>query len=86
MITLTPAEWEILKQKLAAEYPPSVMLIRSRMRDVLGFVPREHSEWLGWHKDASPEDRRSGNYGYRVTVCLDFYNTALETFFSLKYL
>jgi hypothetical protein len=86
MITITPEQWTVLKQRLTEEYPPSVMLIRGRMREVLGFVPREHNIWLGYYEDASPEDRSARNYGYRKVICLDFYNDTLETFFKLKYL
>ena len=84
MIRLKESEWEPIKQRLAAEYPPSVMLLRYRMRDVLGFVVRNHHEWV----NADPRaDNVPGYRGhYRDWVCLDFYDPAKETFFRLKYL
>lgn len=86
MIVLTLDQWEILKERLSKEHPLSVMSIRYKMREVLGFVPREHSVWLGYRDDASPADRKAHNYGYKKFICLDFYDGAKETWFQLKYM
>ena len=86
MIVLTLDQWEILKERLSKEYPLSVMSMRYKMREVLGFVPREHTEWLGYYHDASPADRQAHNHGYKKRIHLDFYNEAKETWFYLKYM
>jgi len=73
-ITLTPSQWEQLKIQLQKDYSPSVLLIRSKMRNVLGFVDREHREYIGDFKG-----------GYRYVVNLDFYNEPKRLMFLLKY-
>ena len=79
MIELKPAHWEEILQRIRTEYvaEPSIYLIRGKMREVLGFVPRNHKQWI--NGDA-------GRGYYKNVVCLDFYNDAAETFFRLKYL
>ena len=82
MIVLTLTQWEILKEKLSKEHPLSVMTIRYKMREVLGFTVREHQQWIeaGKSVDGRP-------LGYLQTwICLDFYNDALEAWFQLKYM
>ena len=82
MIALTLDQWEILKEKLSKEHPLSVMAIRYKMREVLGFTVREHQQWIeaGKTVDGRP-------LGYLQTwICLDFYNDALEAWFQLKYM
>lgn len=61
-----------LRERLKEDYGPSMLLIRSRMRDKLGFVDREHKQW----------DHFKGFY---TTICLDFYNDPKRTMFMLKY-
>jgi len=68
---LTPATWKKLKEKLKEDYPPSVMLIRSKMRSKLGFTDRRHTHW--------------SNDNPRVHVILDFYSEKKRTFFIMKY-
>lgn len=77
-VILSPEKWNKLKQRLLADYPQSVVLIRQRTRDVLEFVPREFEEW------------NTDTAGYRdkkrdVHVRLDFYNEPKRTMFFLKY-
>jgi len=82
MIVLTLDQWEILKEKLSKEHPLSVMTIRYKMREVLGFTVHEHQQWLEAGKGV---DGRS--FGYlQSCICLDFYNDALEAWFQLKYM
>lgn len=82
MIKLHPYRWEQIRNRLIEEQPASVMLIRSRMREVLGFTVREHSQWIEKGKTA---DGRG--YGHMQTwICLDFYNDAMESWFHLKYM
>lgn len=78
MIQLKLAQWNNLKDKLKKEYPPSVMLMRSRMREVLGFTVREHHQWV----EAANDIR---GY-YRKFIILDFYNDSAESWFRLKYM
>lgn len=71
-ITLKPIQWAKLRSRLTEDYGRSVMLIRSRMRDKLGFTDREHRWW---------EERK----GYQTHICLDFYDEPKRTMFLLKY-
>lgn len=76
MLILKPAQWEKIKAQLVLDYPPSVMLIRSRMKQELGFTVREHSKWI-----------TTNTHGYyELQICLDFYNDAMESWFQLKYM
>ena len=82
MIKLRPEHWQEIHKRLVDEYPASVMLIRSRMREVLGFTVRNHSEWVEQGKNANGR-------AYGLTqdwFCLDFYNDAMESWFHLKYM
>lgn len=78
-IILRKQQWDSILQQLKTEYPPSVFLIRTKMREVLGFTPRLHRQWI------SESHEYSRGY-YRERVHLDFYNDSAETFFTLKYL
>ena len=84
-ITYTQSEWNDIWERIKKDYPPSVWLIRSKMREKLGFTPREHTEWLGYWDNASPEDRRAGRHGYRTLIHLDFYDERYRSLFLLKY-
>lgn len=61
-----------LREQLAEDYGRGVMLIRSRMRDKLGFTDREHCRW-------------DEGKGFQTHICLDFYNESKRTMFMLKY-
>ena len=84
-IVLSIGEWENIIAEVAKYHPKSVVLTRWKMKEVLGFTPREHEEWVGSYDDASPEDRRAGRHGYKTSIHLDFYDEAKKTFFLLKY-
>ena len=82
-VILSEKNWLAIYNQIAKEYPPSVLLIRDRMRSVLGFTSRTHEEWVD--RDV---DRRDVGYGtkYRITtIHLDFYNEPKRTMFLLKY-
>ena len=84
-LILTQASWLKIYNQIANDYPPSVLLIRDKMKSVLGFTSRTHEEWFD--QDFS-KDRR--NVGYSTKYCvqtihLDFYNEPKRTFFLLKY-
>ena len=79
LIELREWQWELVLARLKEEYAstPSTYLMRSKMRECLGFVHRYHSQWV----DHSNETR-----GYfRNRVCIDFYNAGAESMFRLKY-
>lgn len=84
-LKLTLDEWQKINVEIAKQYPRSVWMIRPKMRQVLGFTPREHEEWLGSYDDANTENRRAGRYGYKKSICLDFYDESKRTMFLLKY-
>jgi len=90
MIKLQPAEWEDILDKIKVEYEttPSVYMIRSTMRRVLGFTVREHQRWTPVVPAISgPVDIVVRNMGYMsLEICLDFYDDAQETLFRLKYI
>lgn len=71
-IKLTEKKWHLLKTRLTNDYTPSVMLIRSKKREVLGFTERNHSVW-----DAKT--------GFTNSVYLDFFDEVKRTMFMLKY-
>lgn len=71
-IVLTERQWAILKNRLSNDYSPSVMMIRSRMRDKLGFTPRNHHVY-------NPQT------GTTSMVYLDWFNEPQRTMFMLKY-
>jgi hypothetical protein len=82
-VVLSEKAWANIYNNIAQNYPPSVLLIRHRMREVLGFTSRTHEEWFD--RDA---DRRDVGYGtkYRITtIHLDFYSEPKRTMFLLKY-
>jgi len=71
-LQLTTKQWAKLREQIKEDYPPSVYLLRAKMRSVLGFTNREHREW-------------SDDGYYKYTMYLDFFNEAQKTFFLLKY-
>ena len=87
MITLTEQQWEALRARLVEDYQaePSVMLIRGKMRRVLGFTVRHHQERRDMRQIAG--EFGMPDYGVLVKdwICLDFFDPALETWFRLKY-
>jgi hypothetical protein len=82
-IVLDHEQWKKLKNRLSNDYNPSVILIRKKMKDVLGFTVRDHEEWIDQEVDISDV-----KYGARFciqTIRLDFYNEPKRTMFLLKY-
>lgn len=72
-ISLTQSQWTSLYNQLKKDLPLTTLMIRSRMRDTLGFTTREHAKWNRNHT------------GKEYTVELDFYNESKKTMFLLKY-
>jgi hypothetical protein len=82
-VILTEANWLKIYNQIAKEYPPSVLLIRNRMQEVLGFTSRTHEEWF-----KHDVDRRDVSYNTNYCVKrihLDFFNEPKRTMFLLKY-
>jgi len=77
-IKLSESDWASLHDRIKQDYPRSVTLIREKMKRALGFVPREHEEWI------------LGNVGNNLkfpttTIYLDFYDDKKKTMFVMKY-
>jgi hypothetical protein len=71
-ITLSEKDWLKLRARLTQDNSRSVMLIREKMKAVLGFTVRKHTHWTD---DLVPEE----------SIRLDFYNEPKRTMFILKY-
>lgn len=77
-IVLNEAQWLQIYNSLADRYRdrPSVLLIRSKMREELGFTARRHAEW-----------KMEGDHWERCyTIRVDFYSEAAESWFRLSFL
>jgi hypothetical protein len=74
-ITLSLEQWRKLKVQLNRDYPKSVMVLRYKMREVLGFTDRYHNQWV---------PKMDGGY-FDEVIHLDFYNEPKRTMFLLKY-
>ena len=79
-IQLTKKEWQTLYDHLRDEHPASVMLLRSKMKQRLGFVDRLHR----WNEPYTDRHGREQSKFHQV-VMLDFYSDAKHTWFLLKY-
>lgn len=73
---MTPGEWDAVLEKIKVREKPSTYLIRSKMKEVLGFTVRVHRD----NDKSDPYE-----YFYKTTVRLDFYDEAKRTMFLLKY-
>ena len=81
-IVLTEGQWAKVYDIIAKTYPHSVLLIRDRMKEVLGFTVRRHREWVrydGWDHDYVPR------HLYVEQIHLDFYNEPKRTMFLLRF-
>jgi hypothetical protein len=74
-VKLSLAQWEDIQDKIRNDYPPSVTLIRSKMKRVLGFTVREHREYIA---------KMDGGYS-NTTIHLDFYQEKYKSLFLLMY-
>ncbi len=84
-LKITLNDWQKILIEIAKHHPRSVWMIRTNMRKVLGFTPREHEEWLGNYDEVNEQNRLSSQYGYKRTIHLDFYDESKRTMFLLKY-
>ena len=76
-IEISNKQYQTLFAQLKKDYPPSVTLLRNKMKDKLGFVPREYKVW----------DDTIGKYGgwRKNCIMLDFYSEKKRTWFIMKY-
>jgi len=72
-VIMSPPGWDRLNARLVNDHKPSIMLIREKMRRVLGFTVRTHNYY-----------NTDDDY-YVEEVHLDFYDEAKRTMFLLKY-
>lgn len=82
-LVLSEAQWLKIYNHIAQTYPPSVLLIRNRMKEVLGFTSRTHEEWVDQLVDI--KDIRYNTKYCVKSIHLDFYNEPKRTMFLLKY-
>lgn len=84
-IVLKHREWDKIFAQIKSDYAdsPATYLIRSRMRDELGFTQREHQDWNRAEgipgRDYDWRDERS-------SIHIDFYTESARTYFIMKYM
>ena len=74
-IILSVEQWQLIRAELQQQHPRTVFMLRSKMRAVLGFQVREHTEWVA---------KLSGGYSNH-SIRLDFYSERKYTMFILKF-
>lgn len=74
---LTRAEWDRIREQIRTEFGPSMVMLRSRMRDELGFLPREHRDWV---------TKMDGGHWGDTVIHIDFYSEQARTWFLLKFI
>jgi hypothetical protein len=78
-IVLSEENWYKLKYHLQQSHPKSVMMVRWKMREVLGFTDRLHTKWIN-------KPNKWGGMSYEERqIHLDFFDETKRTFFLLKY-
>lgn len=82
-VILTKQQWKLIKDSIIENYPPSVLLIRNKMKKTLGFTTRTHEEWIA--RNVESKDMGYGTKYRQETIHLDFYNEPKRTMFLLKY-
>lgn len=84
-IVLNEVIWSNIYERLADEYQcrPGVLLIRSKMKETLGFTVRRHRNW---QVDNGPVGEYDGFGHWQEEIHLDFYDEQQLTLFRLKYL
>lgn len=72
---LTHKEWYRIRDQIRAEFGDSMILLRSRLRDELGFTPRDHRQWV---------TKMDGGH-WETVIHIDFYTEQARTWFLLKF-
>ncbi len=74
-IPVTDSNWIQLKSRLEVDYGRTILLLRERCRDKLGFKVRYHNSWVNIN-----------NYWQlKELVYLDFYDSPKQLIFFMKY-
>lgn len=73
-ISMPLGSWPKIYNQLAKDYPPSVIIVREKMRRVLGFTTRTYKRW----------NPGMVNYDNELMI-LDFYDEKKKTMFLLRY-
>lgn len=86
-LILTPGQWDNIQNRIKKLEKPSVLLSRSKMREVLGFTVRIHRSWepVDQYPNNSEVSAWYDNKEQRTMVHLDFYDERKRTMFLLKY-
>jgi hypothetical protein len=82
-IVLSETAWLKIYNHIAQTHPPSVLLIRNKMKEVLGFTARRHEKWI--NQEVALRDIRYDTKYCVTNIHLDFYNEPKRTMFLLKY-
>ena len=94
-LKLTPAQWDLIKEKVYEGTPISVRLLKARHKEYFGFIVRHHEHFEKRKKDTFvPSAGMSlgelvafqSDWKHEQWVCLDFYDEAAATMFRLKWL
>ena len=98
-LKLTTRQWRNIRNELHQEHPRTVMMLKSKMKSVLGFTVREHSGYRMrtqkeledydrsdniWHETEKDRKFHRENINEHI-ICLDFYNERKYTMFLLKF-
>ena len=74
-VILTTSQWKKIRAELQTEYPKTVFMLRSKMKQVLGFTVREHTAWI---------PKLDGGYT-EYQIHLDFFSRNKHTMFLMKF-
>jgi hypothetical protein len=92
-LKITVNQWQTIRAELHKEHPKSVFMLKTKMRQVLGFTVREHNEWVEFKETVNkePDWLDTGQEGFyknkhhEHSIRLDFYNERKYTMFMLKF-
>lgn len=86
-VILKHREWDKIFAQIKRDYAstPATYLIRSRMKDELGFTQREHTVW---HSDDDYDTMIDSSdwRDMRTEIHIDFYSESARTMFLLRYM
>lgn len=55
-VILNVRQWQEIRAMLHQEHPRTVFMLRTKMKDVLGFTVRDHTAWIGKPKAEYEQD------------------------------
>ena len=96
-LKLSVRQWQLIRKDMHNDYPQTVFMIKDKMKRVLGFTVREHSEWINDPHAYTEEPttlsklidfEQDGWYKgkrHEHSIRLDFYSEHKYTMFLLKY-